>query len=146
MRVRRPLIVVATVVAAALALSGCSILAPTRDADGNVVAALPMPSVDAWVGDCFTFIDGSNLAYATVVPCADPHTHLVIGRGTLTQKRIDYFETLQIAVLTACKDRVEVYGSEKGIDPEPEYIVGTKTSVEGVKTLHYSCLVKDSAP
>ena len=146
---RRPLLVLATVVAATLALSGCDVLAPTRDADGKIVKALEMPSIEAWVGDCFTFVDGSNLALATVVPCADPHTHIVVGRGTLTQKRIDYFETLQLAVISACKDRITLYIGqqidEQEDEPQPEYIVSTETSPEGVSTMHYSCLVTNSA-
>lgn len=146
MRARRPLIAVATAVVASLALSGCDVLAPTRDAQGQIIGAVSMPSVDAREGDCFSFVENSNLAYATVVPCTEPHTHLVVGRGTLTQKRIDHFESLQIAVLAACKDRISLYGSENGIEPEPEYIVGKKKSVDGVETLHYSCLVKNSAP
>ena len=144
MRARRPLIAVATAVVAALALSGCDVLAPTRDADGQIIGSVAMPSVDAWVGDCFSFVENSNLAYANVVPCSEPHTHLVVGRGALTQKRIDHFASLQIAVLTACNDRISLYGSENGIEPEPEYIVSNKTSAEGVQTMHYSCLVKDS--
>ena len=141
---RRPFFVLATVLATTLVLSGCDVLAPTRDVDGKIVKALEMPSIDAWVGDCFTFVDGSNLALATVVPCSDPHTHVVIGRGTLTQRRIDYFETLQVAVISACKDRVSIYGSQQGVDPEPEYIVSSKSAPDGATTMYYSCLVKDS--
>lgn len=146
MRVRRLLIVAATAIAATLALSGCDVLAPTRDADGAVVTTLQMPSIDAWKGDCFTFIDGSNLAYATVVPCSEPHTHVVVDRGTLSQKRIDYFGTLQLTVLSACKDALSVYASDQGIEVEPEYIVGKKTSINGVESTHYSCLAKTAAP
>ena len=142
---RRPFLVLATVVATTLALSGCDVLAPTRDSDGKIVKALEMPSIEAWVGDCFTFVDGSNLALATVVPCADAHTHIVIGRGTLTQKRIDYFETLQLAVISACKDRITLYVDQQEDDPQPEYIVSTETSPEGVASMHYSCLVTNSA-
>ena len=141
---RRPIIVLATVVATTLALSGCDVLAPTRDADGKIVKALEMPSTDAWVGDCFTFVDGSSLALATVVPCTEAHAYVVVGRGTLTQKRIDYFQTLQLAVISACKDRIGLYGSQQGTDPEPEYIVSSKSAPDGTTTMHYSCLVKDS--
>ncbi|CAN5135603.1 hypothetical protein BH11ACT5_BH11ACT5_03910 [soil metagenome] len=142
---RRPFLVLATVVATTLALSGCDVLAPTRDSDGKIVKALEMPSIEAWVGDCFSFVDGSNLALATVVPCAEQHTHIVVGRGTLTQKRIDYFETLQLAVISACKDRITLYTEQQEDDPQPEYIVSTETSPEGVATMHYSCLVTSSA-
>lgn len=139
---RRTFPVLSTVVIATLALSGCGILAPTRDADGKIIKATQMPSTDAWVGDCFTFVDGSSLAVATVLPCSEPHTHVVIGRGTLTQKRIDYFETLQIAVLTACKDRINAYAAGRETEPVPEYIVSTTTNPDGSEVLQYSCLVK----
>lgn len=139
---RRPILVLAMIVTAALSLSGCSVLAPTRDADGTIITATRMPSIDAWVGDCFSFVEGSDLAFATVVPCAEPHTHIVIGTGTLSQKRIDHFESLQIAVLTACKDRVSLYAAQQGLDPAPEYIVSNKTRPNGSETMHYSCLVK----
>ena len=142
---RRAIIALATVVATTLALSGCDVLAPTRDADGKIVKALQMPSTEAWVGDCFTFVDGSNLALATVVPCSAPHTHVVVGKGTLTQKRIDYFETLQLAVISACRDRINLYSADRDDDPQPEYIVSNETSPEGVETMHYSCLVTNSA-
>ena len=144
MRLVRPVIVLAAMLATTLALSGCDVLAPTRDSDGKIIKATQMPSTDAWVDDCFSFVDGSNLALATVVPCSDPHTHVVIGRGTLTQRRIDYFETLQLAVISACKDRVSIYGSQQGVDPEPEYIVSSKSAPDGATTMYYSCLVKDS--
>ena len=88
---RRPAITLAVIIIATLSLSGCDVLAPTRDADGAIIGAVEMPSTDAWVGDCFSFVDNSNLAYATVVPCSEPHTHVVIGRGTFTPQRIAHF-------------------------------------------------------
>jgi hypothetical protein len=144
MRVARPIIVLATLVAATLALSGCDVLAPTRDTAGGIIGAVEMPSTDAWVGDCFTFVEGSNLAYATVVPCTDPHTYLVIGTGTLTERRIAYFDSLQIAVLTACKDRLGLYAAQQETDPIPEYIVSKKKRRDGREVTHYSCLVKSA--
>ena len=140
--VTRPVIAIAALVAATLALSGCSVLAPTRDTEGGIVGAVRMPSTDAWVGDCFSFVDGSNLSYATVVPCTEPHTHVVIGRGTMSERRIAYFETLQVAVLTACKDRFEVYQSEHEEELTPEYIVARETERDGSQVTRYSCLVK----
>ena len=140
----RPIIAVATVVAAALALSGCSFLAPTRDTDGGIVGEVKMPSTEAWVGDCFTFVDGSNLAYATVVPCTEPHTHRVIGTGTLNELRIARFDSLQIAVLEVCKDRLEIYQAAQEGEVSPEYIASKKTERDGREVTHYSCLVKDS--
>lgn len=141
---RRPAIALASIVIATLSLSGCNVLAPTRDTDGKIVRAVQMPSTDAWVDDCFSFVDGSNLAYATVVPCSEPHTHVVIGTGTLTEKRIAYFNDLQIAVLTACKDRFELYQATQEQKLTPEYIVSKKTEHDGREVTHYSCLVKNA--
>jgi hypothetical protein len=142
--VARPVIALAALIAATLALSGCNVLAPTRDAQGGIVGAVRMPSTDAWVGDCFTFVEGSSLAYATVTPCSEPHTHVVIGRGIMSEKRITLFETLQVAVLTACRDRFEVYQSEHEAKLTPEYIVSKKTERDGREVTRYSCLVKSS--
>ncbi|MBN9240261.1 MAG: hypothetical protein BGO97_11145 [Micrococcales bacterium 70-64] len=141
---RRPALAVAMIAIATLSLSACDVLAPTRDTEGRIVKATQMPSTDAWVGDCFTFIDGSQLAWATVVPCDEPHTHVVIGTGTLSEKRKTAFDSLQLAVLSACKDRYELYQAVQGAKFEAEYIVSDKTDHEGVTTTHYSCLVKSS--
>ncbi|MBU1586796.1 MAG: hypothetical protein KKH51_02480 [Actinobacteria bacterium] len=141
---RRPAITLAMIIIATLSLSGCDVLAPTRDADGKIVGAVEMPSTDAWVGDCFSFVDNSNLAYATVVPCSEPHTHVVIGRGTFTPQRIAHFESLQIAVLTACKDRFELYQATQEQELTPEYIVSDKKEHDGRVVTHYSCLVKNA--
>jgi hypothetical protein len=142
--VPRPLIVLTVLVAATLSLSGCDVLAPTRDAEGGIIGAVQMPSTDAWVGDCFTFIDGSNLAYATVVPCSEPHTHVVVGTGTLSDRRIQFFDGLQLAVISACKDRLELYAAQQDAEQEPEYIVSKKKDRTGREITRYSCLVKSS--
>ena len=140
----RPIIVVATLVAATLALSGCNVLAPTRDTEGGIIGEVMMPSTEAWIGDCFTFVDGSNLAYATVAPCAEPHTHVVISTGTLTPERIARFQTLQIAVIDACKDSIELYQETREDEVTPEYIVSNKKERDGREVMHYSCLAKNS--
>src|SRR6188474_1970929 len=77
---------VATVVGAAiaLALAGCSLLSPAvlgppRDADGRVTKPAEINSSTLEVGDCFTFVEGTNMA--TVTPCALEHTHIVIADG-----------------------------------------------------------------
>ena len=142
----RPIIAIAVLAAATLALSGCNVLAPTRDTEGGIIGEVMMPSTDAWVGDCFTFVDGSNLAYATVSPCTEPHTHIVIGTGTLSDQRVTYFGTLQIAVLKACETRFELYQGAQETEFVPEYIVSNKKDREGREITHYSCLVKSSAP
>lgn len=141
----RAAFVAAALVAATVALSGCSFLGPTRDTDGGIIGAVKMPSTEAWVGDCFSFVEGSNLAYATVVPCTEPHTHRVIGTGTLTDPRIARFESLQIAVLETCKVRLDIYQGMHEGEVSPEYIASRKTERDGREVTHYSCLVKDSA-
>ncbi len=140
----RPIIAVATLVAATLALSGCNVLAPTRDTEGGIIGEVMMPSTEAWIGDCFTFVDGSNLAFATVRPCSEEHTHVVIGTGTLAPERIARFQTLQIAVIDACKDSVELYQETREDELTPEYIVSNKKERDGREVMHYSCLVKNS--
>jgi hypothetical protein len=142
--VARPHFAIAALVAVTLGLSGCSLLAPTRDTEGGIIGEVMMPSIEALVGDCFTFVDGSNLAYATVVQCSEPHTHLVIGSGTLSARRLEYFKTLQIAVLNACKDRFEIYQAGQEHELTPEYIAATKKERGGLEVVHYSCLVKSS--
>ncbi|CAN5269204.1 hypothetical protein BH09ACT5_BH09ACT5_15420 [soil metagenome] len=140
----RPVIALAAAVTTALVLSGCSILAPTRDADSRIIGDVQMPSTEAWVGDCFTFVDGSSLSWATVAPCSEPHTHVVIGKGIMSQRRIDYFGTLQVAVITACTDRFAVYQSEHEEELAPEYIVSTQKERDGREAVHYSCLAKSA--
>ena len=139
---RRPVLVLAVAIVATLALSGCDVLAPTRNADGTVVKSQLMPSTDAWVGDCFSFVEGSNLSYATVVPCAQPHTHVVIGKGTLTEAKIALFESLQIAVIESCKRTFENYVEEQGTEPTPQYIV-SREKKPGGEVVNYSCLATD---
>lgn len=144
MRVTRALIALATAAAITLSLAGCDVLAPTRNSDGTIVTATEMPSTDAWVGDCFSFIEGSNLSYATVVPCADTHTYVVIAKGTLSETKLSLYESLQIAVITVCQRPFDAYVTAQGTDPSPEYIVSTVTKPGGEVT-NYSCLATDSA-
>jgi len=133
---------IAVMVAVTLSLAGCDVLAPTRDADGLIIKDTPMPSTDAWVGDCFSFVEGSNLSYATVVPCAQPHTHVVIGKGTLTEAKMALFESLQIAVIESCKRTFENYVEEQGTEPTPQYIV-SREKKPGGEVVNYSCLATD---
>jgi hypothetical protein len=61
----------ALLVLVAVSLSGCSLLGlggPARDADGRVTEPADIRSTALTVGDCFSFIDGTNMAEATVVP------------------------------------------------------------------------------
>ena len=146
MRLARPILVIAIAVATSVALSGCSVLAPTRDTDGKIISATPMPSTDAWVGDCFTFVDNSNFAYATVVPCSESHEYVVIGRGVLSDARLARFESLQLAVIALCQSTFDAYAKELDTDPEPKYIAARDTKPDGTELTNYSCLATDSAP
>ena len=139
---RRPVSVLSVVIVATLALTGCTVLAPTRNADGTIVKALLMPSTDAWVGDCFSFVPDSNLSLATVVPCAETHSHVVIGKGTLSTAKIGLFESLQIAVISSCQSVFDSWSQERETDPQPEYIV-SKEDKPGGEVTNYSCLATD---
>jgi hypothetical protein len=143
MRQARPLLVLATVVAATLALSGCNVLAPTRNSDGTIITATAMPSTDAWVGDCFTFIDNSNFAYATVVPCTEAHDYVVIGKGVLSDARLARFESLQLAVIALCQSTFDAYAKDLDPEPEPKYIAARDTKPDGTEMTNYSCLATD---
>ena len=140
----RSLLVLAAMVAASLALSGCNVLAPTRDADGKIIAATPMPSTDAWVGDCFTFVDNSNFAYATVAPCSESHEYVVIGKGVLSDARLARFESLQLAVIALCQSTFDAYAKDLDPEPEPKYIAARDTKPDGTEITNYSCLATDS--
>lgn len=137
-------VAIAAIVGVTLLLAGCDVLAPTRNADGTIVKATAMPSTEAWVGDCFSFVDGSNLAYATVVPCDVAHTHVVIAKGTLSKAKLALYESLQIAVITVCQKPFDAYIEGRDPEPTPEYIVSTESKPGGEVT-NYSCLATDAA-
>ena len=131
-------------IVAAVSLSGCNVLAPTRDTDGNIVGEVPMPSTEAWVGDCFDFTENSNFSYATVVSCSQPHSYVVIGKGTLSDRRIARFESLQIALIQLCESTFDNYKQGKNPEPEPQYIVARNTNPDGSQITNYSCLATDA--
>jgi|GEM_PF-1789497 len=141
-----------TMGAAALALSlvaavsGCDVLAPTRDPTGAIVTATRMPSTDAWVGDCFSFVDGSTLAYAKVVPCSEVHTHVVLARGTVLASAIAVAGGMQAAVSHRCDPIFAAFVAASGEDTKPEQqsIVATVGESGGAVT-KYSCLATDVA-
>ena len=133
--------------AAALLLSGCSLLEPTRDADGRIVKATVMPSIEATVGDCFSFVDPADLATATVVPCTDDHTHRVIGTGRLTTAQVDEFGGLENAVNVECETVFEtaVANTAEGPDPDQIFIVADETGRDADPDVTlYSCIVTDA--
>ena len=149
MRMRRhsPLRVAGAIVAlltAAVVMSGCGILEPTRDADGLIVRPTVMPSPDVLVGDCFSFVDGSELAYARVVPCTDPHSHIVFKKGTLSESTVSLTGSTQAAVDTACEAAFDAFIDSRPGRPKPEqeFIVSQEQKPGGLVT-YYSCLATE---
>jgi len=141
----RSALAVAALVVATLALSGCDVLEPTRDAEGHIVKPTSMASTDAWVGDCFSFVENSNLAYVSVVPCADAHSHVVVSRGKLSATKVELAGGVENAVRTVCDSAFTLYEASLGEDADPEQssIVSTKNKAGGVVT-YYSCIATDA--
>jgi hypothetical protein len=132
-------------IACAIMLSGCSLLAPIRDADGAILKETELASAELLVGDCFTFVDGTDHSMATVVPCEDSHAYIVIGQGTLTTAAIDSSGGLQNAVSAACEGYFDTFvaSAPEGADPDQEFIVSAEEDDDGVTTTLYSCLATD---
>ena len=134
-------------VAAALSLSGCSLLAtgPARDASGSVTEATQIGAPDLRVGDCFSYVgDGTDLTAVTVSPCASDHAFVVVDQGSLSQKQIDEAGSLQVAVSVACTEKFEVFTAalSKGLHSELSFLVSTD-KVDGKTTNKYSCVAVD---
>lgn len=137
-----------TATAAIVALSGCSILWPeiARDDSGQVLEPAVIGSTQLLVGDCFSFVDGSNLSEAEVTPCVTDHTHIVIGKGELTKSVISEAGGLQNAVSASCS---ETFGAFKetvadGVRPEQEFIISERTTEDGVLMTDYACIATDA--
>lgn len=133
----------------AVSLSGCSLLGiggPARDADGRVTEPADIRSTELTVGDCFSFIDGTDMAESTVVPCDLEHTYVVIGQGSLKQADIDAAGSLQNAVSAACADTFEAFKAEaaEGTKPQQEFVVSTAEE-DGEQVTRYSCVATDAA-
>lgn len=133
----------------AVSLSGCSLLGlggPARDADGRVTEPADIRSTALTVGDCFSFIDGTNMAEATVVPCDQEHTYLVIEQGSLVAADIDAAGGLQNAVSAACAETFEAFKAEaaEGTKPQQEFVVSTAEE-DGVEVTRFSCVTTDAA-
>jgi hypothetical protein len=136
----------AVVLISALALTACSTLfGPPRDEQGRVTETTEVGSTTLLVGDCFSFVDGTNLAKSSLTPCSEPHTHIVIGLGDLTTKKIDEAGGLQNAVSASCAEVFATFkeAAVEGTKPEQEFIVSTSVEDE-VETTHYKCVATDS--
>lgn len=139
---------VAALVSGAIALSGCGILEPTRDAEGRVTEPRNMVATQLRVGDCFSFVDDADLSIVTVAPCELPHTHIVLGQGELTQTRIGLADgDLQVALSLACADTFETHraNAPQGVRLEQEFLVAMLDKPGG-QVAAYSCVATDGAP
>lgn len=131
-------------VASIATLAGCTALfGPARDADGRVTETSTIRSTTLLEGDCFSFIDLADLTDVSVTPCAEPHTHRVIGQGELSQREIDDAGGVQNAVSASCKESFEVFkAAAEGYRPEQEFIVATEDR-DGVTVTTYRCIATD---
>lgn len=129
-----------------IALSGCAMLGPQRGPDGRVTEPTDIRSTELIVGDCFSFVEGTNMVEATVVPCELEHTYLVIGQGTLSQDEIDEAGGLQNAVSASCSEAFAAYVATvaEGDKPTQEFIVST-VEEDGEQVTRYSCVTTNSA-
>lgn len=142
----RTLFVALVATAMTVLISGCGILEPTRDADGRIAKPTVLASPDVRIDDCFSFVDGTELAFARVVPCDEQHSYIVIGQGTLSETKIEFAGGLQAAVIDACDRVFDVFTSDlpAGGKPDQEFIVSQEEKPGGLVT-YFSCLATDSA-
>lgn len=135
-------------ISAALALAGCSLLSPAvlgppRDADGRVTEPAEINSSQLLVGDCFSFVEGTNMA--TVVPCSVEHTHIVISDGDLDDAAIAEAGGLQNAVNAACDEPFAEFkaAAAEGVKPEQQFLV-SEFERDDVTLTKYSCVATDA--
>ena len=128
-----------------VALSACSLLGPSRDSNGRVTATSEVDSPTLLVGDCFTFVDGTSNARATVTPCAKGHAYIVIGSGTLGTSEIDKDGGVQNAVSTACSTDFDAFkaAAPAGSKPEQQFVVSTADK-NGKQVTLYLCVATDT--
>lgn len=127
------------------ALSACSLLGPARDSDGRVTETTKIDSTTLTVGDCFSFVDGTDLAEANVTPCAKDHTYIVIGDGTLSPSEVDTAGGMQNAVSGACSENFTAFkdAAPEGTKPEQQFIVSPQEK-DGKSFTLYLCVATDS--
>lgn len=134
-------------VATIATLAGCTALfGPPRDADGRVTETTTIRSTTLLEGDCFSFVEGTDLAEVDVTPCAQPHTYIVIGQGELTDAQISADGGLQNAVSASCAEDFAAFkeAAAEGVRPEQEFIVST-TERDGESITLYLCVATDAA-
>lgn len=142
----RTLLALAALVASGSLLAGCSLFGPARDADGRVTDTSVIGSTDLLVGDCFSFVEGSENSEAEVTPCENEHSYIVIGEGTLSASAVDEAGSLQNAVSVACADPFTEFkaAATDGSKPEQEFIVSTRQE-DGKEVTTYHCVATDAA-
>jgi hypothetical protein len=98
------------------------------------------------VGDCFSFVDGTSNARASVTPCSKSHAYIVIGSGTLTTSEVDKDGGMQNAVSTACSTQFEAFkaAAPSGSKPEQQFVVSTADK-NGKQVTLYLCVASDAA-
>ena len=141
-RCSRLLVTAAALIAVAASLTGCSILEPTRDADGRVVADLDARASQLRIGDCFSFQNEADLSQVTIVPCAQPHSHLVIDQGEVSPARIKLAGGLQNALSVVCAPPYARHLATlpEGTEPEQEFLAAM-IDRDGYEYANYSCVV-----
>ncbi|MBH0129533.1 hypothetical protein [Salinibacterium sp. NK8237] len=137
-------------VAAAVALTGCSLLSPEvpRGDDGQVLEPAVIGSTQLLVDDCFTFVDGSDLSEAEVTPCTTEHTHIVIGKGELEKSAISEAGGLQNAVSSACSETFSAFKetvADGAARPDQEFIISEHSTDDDVLVTDYACIATDAA-
>jgi hypothetical protein len=140
----RSISVVLALIASTALLSACSLLATPRDADGRVTETTEINSTALLVGDCFSFVEGTDLGRASVTPCAEVHTYVVIGMGDLTTPAIDAAGGLQNAVSASCSEVFALFkeAADAGAKPEQEFIVSVSEK-DGEQITSYHCVATD---
>ena len=138
------LFAVGVAVASVVALTSCGLLGPGRGPDGQVTETTVVGSTTMLVGDCFTFVDGSNLTEVSLTPCTEPHTYIVIGKGELDAATLASAGSTQNAVSVACADAFGVFkeAAAEGTRPTQEFIVATEDR-DGEQITLYSCVATD---
>ena len=142
----RPVLAATALVAVAGLLSGCSLLGGiSRGDDGQVTESSDIKSTELLTDDCFSYIgEGTDLSKVTIIPCADDHTFVVVGQGTVLTTDAEAAGGLQNAVSSACN---ESYTSFKdalpdGARTELSFLVSA-TKVDEKEASKYSCVAVD---
>lgn len=141
-----------TLGAAALLLSGCTLLdalydqGPPRDSNGAITETKVVPATTLIEGDCFSFIDGT-VAEVTASPCSAPHTHIIVGQGELTDREVNDAGGMQNAVSAACAESFDAFKATlaEGVKSELEFLVA-ELEHDGETWNAYSCVATDGGP